>query len=127
MLTEGDTVAKTVLIADDAKVMRDILKDILTSMGLTVIGEAATGKEAVEMAKQLKPDIITMDIVMPELNGIQALKEIIASNPDVIIIVVSALGHESLVMEALKNGAKDFVVKPFKKEDIVKAVEKYIH
>ena len=122
----GDTVTKTVLIADDAKVMRDILKDIFNSLGLNVVGEATTGKEAVEMAKQLKPDIITMDIVMPELNGIQALKEIIASNPDVVIIVVSALGHESLVMEALKNGAKDFVVKPFKKEDIVKALQKYL-
>lgn len=116
---------KKVLIADDAKVMRDILKDIFMSMGHTVIGEAVTGKEAISKYKELKPDIMTMDIVMPEMNGIQAVKEIIAFDPNAIIIVVSALGHESLVMEALKSGAKDFIVKPFKKEDIANAIEKY--
>lgn len=120
------SMGKKVLIVDDAKVIRDILKDIFTAMGHIVVGEATTGKEALEMYDRLKPDLVTMDIVMPELNGIQTLKQIMEKDSNANIIVISALGHESLVMEALKIGAKDFIVKPFKKEEVVKVVSKYI-
>ncbi|MEO0141476.1 MAG: response regulator [candidate division WOR-3 bacterium] len=102
-----------VLIADDAKFMRKLLAKILEEGGYEVSGEAETGSEAIALYKRLKPDVVTMDLVMPDMSGIDAIKEIMASDPKARIVVVSAMGQQSLVSEAMSSGAKDFIVKPF--------------
>ena len=112
-----------VLIVDDSKYLRLMISKIIKKMGHNVIAEAGNGEEAIEFFKQYKPDLITMDVVMPKLNGLQAVKEIMAINPNARIIIVTALGHEPLVRQALKLGAKDFVIKPFKVEQLIQAVE----
>lgn len=116
--------SKKILIVDDAIFMRNIIKDILTEEGYTVVGEAGNGEEAIEKCKMLKPDIITMDIVMPIMSGIDAVREIKKMNNNVKIIMCSALGQESLVMEALEAGAEDFITKPFKKERVIEVLRK---
>src|SRR5437773_3887226 len=116
--------AKRVLVVDDAIFMRNMIKDIFASGGFEVVGEAANGLEAVEKYKELKPDLVTMDIVMPFKSGIEATKEILTANKGALIIMCSALGQESLVMEAIEAGAADFVVKPFKPEDVHRVVQK---
>ncbi len=113
-----------VLIVDDASFMRTMLKDILTSSGFDLAGEAMDGVEAVQKFKELKPDIVTMDIVMPLKSGIDAVKEIIALNKDARIIMCSALGQESLVLEAINAGAKDYIIKPFDPDKVVEMVKK---
>jgi two-component system chemotaxis response regulator CheY len=113
-----------VLIVDDASFMRTMLKDILTSGGFELAGEATDGVEAVQKFKELKPDIVTMDIVMPLKSGIDAVKEIIAFNKDARIIMCSALGQESLVLEAINAGAKDYIIKPFDPERVVEMVKR---
>jgi two-component system chemotaxis response regulator CheY len=113
-----------VLIVDDAIFMRNMIKDIFSDQQYDVVGEAANGVEAVEKYKELKPDLITMDIVMPFKSGIEATREILAFHKDALIIMCSALGQESLVMEAIEAGAADFVVKPFKPEDVLRVVQK---
>jgi two-component system chemotaxis response regulator CheY len=113
-----------VLIVDDAIFMRNMIKDIFSDQQYEVVGEAANGVEAVEKYKDLKPDLITMDIVMPFKSGIEATREILAFQKDALIIMCSALGQESLVMEAIEAGAADFVVKPFKPEDVLRVVQK---
>jgi two-component system chemotaxis response regulator CheY len=113
-----------VLIVDDAIFMRNMIKDIFSDQQYEVVGEAANGVEAVEKYKELKPDLITMDIVMPFKSGIEATREILAFQKDALIIMCSALGQESLVMEAIEAGAADFVVKPFKPEDVLRVVQK---
>jgi two-component system chemotaxis response regulator CheY len=113
-----------VLIVDDASFMRTMLKDILTSGGFELAGEATDGVEAVQKFKELKPDIVTMDIVMPLKSGIDAVKEIIAFNKDARIIMCSALGQESLVLEAINAGAKDYIIKPFDPEKVVEMVKR---
>jgi two-component system, chemotaxis family, chemotaxis protein CheY len=119
--------AKTrVLIVDDAIFMRNMLKDIFAGDQFEIVGEAANGVEAVEKYKELKPDLTTMDIVMPFKSGIEATKEILAAQKDAIVIMCSALGQESLVMEAIEAGAADFVVKPFKPEDVQRVVSKIL-
>ena len=115
-----------VLVVDDAIFMRNMIKDIFIGDDYEVVGEAANGVEAVEKYKDLKPDLTTMDIVMPFKSGIEATKEILELDGDAVIIMCSALGQESLVMEAIEAGAADFVVKPFKPEDVQRVVQKVL-
>lgn len=117
---------KRVLIVDDAVFMRNMIRDIFTGGGFEVVGEASNGLEAVEQFDQLKPDLVTMDIVMPFKSGIEATRDIIASAPDAIVVMCSALGQESLVMEAIEAGATDFIVKPFKEEEVLTIVRKVL-
>lgn len=113
-----------ILICDDATFMRTMLKDILSKHGYEVIGEAANGQEAVSQYKNLKPDIVTMDITMPDMNGIDATRAIKAFDPRAKIIMCSAMGQQAMVMDAIKAGAKDFIVKPFQVEKVLEAVRK---
>ena len=113
-----------VLIADDAAFMRMMIKNILSQNGHEVVGEAANGAEAVSKWAELPPDVTTMDITMPEKDGIAALKEILAANPAAKIIMCSALGQEAKVIESIRSGAKDFVVKPFQPDRVLSAVQK---
>ncbi|MBI5509774.1 MAG: response regulator [Deltaproteobacteria bacterium] len=117
---------KRVLVVDDAIFMRNMIKDIFANEAFEVVGEAANGVEAVEKYRELKPDLTTMDIVMPFKSGIEATKEILAFDREAVIIMCSALGQESLVMEAIDAGAADFVVKPFKPEDVTRVVHKVL-
>lgn len=113
----------TAMIVDDAAFMRMSLRKILTRLGIDVIAEADNGLSAVQKFKETKPDIITMDITMPEMSGIEALKEIRKTGQAVRVIMVSALGQETHVREAVLNGAKDFIVKPFKEETVKATLE----
>ena len=113
-----------VLIVDDAAFMRKMLSDVLAKAGHEVVGEGANGEEAVTQYQSLRPDIMTLDITMPEKDGLAALKEIIAMDPQARVVMCSALGQESKVLEAIKAGAKDFIVKPFQPERVLSAIEK---
>lgn len=113
---------KRVLVVDDAAFMRVSIKNMLTKHGFEVVGEAENGNVAVQKYAELQPDIVTMDITMPEKDGLQALKEILAANPGANIVMVSAMGQESMVREAIIAGAKGFIVKPFKEDVIVNAI-----
>ncbi|HEY0343579.1 MAG TPA: response regulator [Solirubrobacteraceae bacterium] len=113
-----------VLVVDDAAFMRKVVSDALNGGGHEVIGEASNGVEAVARYQELQPELMTLDITMPEMDGLTALKEIIAIDPSARIIMCSALGQESKVLEAIKAGAKDFVVKPFKPDRVLDAVGK---
>lgn len=115
---------KKVLIVDDTKFMRDILKNILKKKELEVIGEAANGKEAVLKYQELKPDLVTMDIIMPEMDGIEAVKKIMQIDPSARILMCSAMGQQALVIEAIQSGAKDFVIKPFQPARVLEAVDR---
>ena len=114
--------AKSVLICDDAAFMRVMIKDILTKNGYEVAGEAENGLKAVEKYNETKPDLVMMDITMPEMDGIQALKKIKAEDGSANVIMCSAMGQEAMVIEAIQSGAKDFIVKPCKPERILKTV-----
>lgn len=116
--------AKRVLIVDDAAFMRIKLKDILEKNGYEVAGEAQNGIEAVDKYKESKPDLVTMDITMPEKDGVEALKEIKAFDPEATILMCSAMGQQSMVMDAIRAGAIDFIVKPFDTERVIKALDK---
>ncbi|WP_163970614.1 response regulator [Oceanobacillus halotolerans] len=116
----------TVLITDDAAFMRMQLKDNLTKLGYEVVGEAENGRDAVEQFQELKPDLVTMDITMPEMNGEEALKEIKQLNSNAKIIMCSAMGQQSMVLDAIQAGANDFIVKPFTPERIEEAVKKVL-
>ena len=113
-----------VLIADDASFMRQMIREIIEPEGFEVVGEATNGIEAMEKYTELHPDIVTMDIVMPKQSGIDAVKGILAQSPDAKVVMCSALGQESLVMEALQAGAKDFIVKPFKPDNVLETLAK---
>ena len=115
-----------VLIVDDAAFMRMMLKDILTKNGYEVAGEAENGKVAVSMYQELKPDVTTMDITMPEMDGISAVKEIKKANPGAKIVMVSAMGQQPMVIEAIQAGAADFIVKPFQPDRVLEALGKAI-
>ncbi|QCX32381.1 response regulator [Caloramator sp. E03] len=115
-----------VLIVDDAAFMRMMLKDILTKNGYEIAGEASNGIKAIEIYKTEKPDIVTMDITMPEMDGIQAVKQIKAIDPNAKIIMCSAMGQQAMVMEAIKSGARDFIVKPFQPERVLEALKKVL-
>ncbi len=116
--------SKRVLIVDDAAFMRMMVKDILTKNGYEVVGEAQDGAQALEKYKELEPDLITMDITMPEMDGITALKEIRKINPDAIVIMCSAMGQQAMVIDAIQAGAKDFIVKPFQADRVLEAIQK---
>ena len=118
--------AKRVLVVDDAIFMRNMIKDIFAGDQFDIVGEAANGVEAVEKYKELKPDLVTMDIVMPYKSGIDATREIVQLDPNAVVIMCSALGQESLVMEAIEAGATDFIVKPFRGEDVLAVVKKVL-
>lgn len=118
--------AKNILICDDAAFMRMMIKDILTKNGYNVAGEAENGAKAVEKYAELKPDLVLMDITMPEMDGIEALKKIKASDPSASVIMCSAMGQQAMVIEAIQNGAKDFIVKPFQADRVLEAVKKVI-
>ena len=113
-----------VLIVDDAAFMRMMLRDILSKNGFDVVGEADNGKVAVQMYKDLKPDVVTMDITMPEMDGIAAVKEIKASDPAAKVVMVSAMGQQAMVIEAIRSGAADFIVKPFQPDRVLEALGK---
>ena len=113
-----------VLVVDDAAFMRKMLSDVLAKAGHEVVGEGANGNEAVERYQSLRPDIMTLDITMPEKDGLSALKEILSLEPTAKIVMCSALGQESKVLEAIKAGAKDFVVKPFQPDRVIDAIGK---
>ncbi|WP_297436577.1 response regulator [uncultured Clostridium sp.] len=115
-----------VLIVDDAAFMRMMVKDILTKNGFEVIGEASNGLKAIEMYKQERPDVVTMDITMPEMDGIEAVKAIKAYDPTAKIIMCSAMGQQSMVMDAIKAGARDFIVKPFQADRVLEAINKVL-
>ncbi len=116
-----------VLVVDDAAFMRNMIKDVFGSMpGFTVIGEASNGVEAIEKYKELRPDLVTMDIVMPLKSGIEAAREITNADREARIIMCSALGQESLVMEAIDAGARDFIVKPFRAEKVQEVVSRVL-
>jgi len=117
-------VGNSVMLVDDAAFMRMMLKDILTNNGYQVIGEAENGAVAVEKYMELKPDITVMDITMPEMDGLQAVKEIRIKDPQARVIMCSAMGQQAMVIEAIQSGAKDFIVKPFQAERVIEAISK---
>lgn len=113
-----------VLIVDDALFMRTMIKDILQGSGrYQVIGEAANGQEAIKKYQELQPELVTMDIVMPVMDGIEATRNILKQDPSVRVVMVSALGQEPLVIESIASGAKDFIVKPFSADKVIKVID----
>ena len=117
---------KNILICDDAAFMRMMIKDILTKNGYTVAGEAENGAKAVEKYNELKPDLVLMDITMPEMDGIAALKKIKSGDASAQVIMCSAMGQQAMVIEAIQGGAKDFIVKPFQPDRVLEAVKKVV-
>jgi two-component system chemotaxis response regulator CheY len=115
-----------VLVCDDAIFMRTMISDILSQAGFEVVGEAESGIQAVAKYRELKPDLVTMDIVMPDMGGIEAVREICKSDPDAKILMCSAMGQQALVVEAIQAGAKDFVVKPFQPSRVLEAVQRVL-
>lgn len=115
-----------IMIVDDAAFMRITIKNMLQKSEHEVIGEAENGKVAVEKYRELKPDIVTMDITMPEMDGLVALKEIRKEDPGAKVIMVSAMGQEAMVRDAILSGAKGFIVKPFKEDGILSAISKLV-
>ncbi|MGE5404769.1 MAG: response regulator [Candidatus Saccharibacteria bacterium] len=118
--------SKRILIVDDAAFMRMMIKDILTKNGFVVVGEADNGANAIEKYQELKPDLVTMDITMPEMDGIAAVREIKKFDPSARIIMCSAMGQQAMVIDAIQAGAKDFIVKPFQPERVLEAVSKAV-
>ncbi|UCF05511.1 MAG: response regulator [bacterium] len=115
-----------ILVVDDAIFMRKMISEILEENGMEVVGEADTGSRAVERFKELRPDLVTMDIIMPEMNGIDAVREIIAMDSNAKIVMCSALGQQALVQEALTAGAKDFLIKPFNPSRVIEVIGKVL-
>ena len=115
-----------VLVVDDAAFMRMMIKDILKKGGFEVVGEAEDGMKAVEKFKELQPDLVTMDITMPEMDGIAAVKEIRKIDPNAVIVMCSAMGQQAMVIDAIQAGAKDFVVKPFQPDRVLEAIRKVL-
>jgi two-component system, chemotaxis family, chemotaxis protein CheY len=118
--------SRTVLICDDALFMRSMLADILKGADFEVVGEAQTGTEAVKRYRDLKPDLVTMDIVMPDMGGIDAVRAIVREDPQAKILMCSAMGQQALVIEAIQAGARDFVVKPFQPSRVLEAVQRVL-
>ncbi|MCM1568794.1 MAG: response regulator [Roseburia sp.] len=118
--------AKNILICDDAAFMRMMIKDILTKNGYNVAGEAENGLKAIEKFKEVNPDLVLMDITMPEMDGIQALKEIKKVDGGALVIMCSAMGQQAMVIESIQAGAKDFIVKPFQPDRVIEAVKKVV-
>lgn len=118
--------ANGILIVDDASFMRMMIKDILSKNGFDILGEADNGLKAIEKYKELNPDLVIMDITMPEMDGIQALKKIKEADPSATVIMCSAMGQQAMVIESIQSGAKDFIVKPFDKDRVLEAVKKAV-
>ncbi|MBP7321169.1 MAG: response regulator [Lachnospiraceae bacterium] len=118
--------AKNILICDDAAFMRMMIKDILTKNGYGIAGEAENGVVAIDKYNETKPDLVLMDITMPEMDGIQALKKIRENDPSALVIMCSAMGQQAMVIEAIQSGAKDFIVKPFQADRVLEAVKKVV-
>lgn len=118
--------AKNILICDDAAFMRMMIKDILTKNGYGIAGEAENGQIAVDKYNETKPDLVLMDITMPVMDGIQALKKIREADSNAVVVMCSAMGQQAMVIEAIQSGAKDFIVKPFQADRVLEAVKKVI-
>jgi two-component system chemotaxis response regulator CheY len=118
--------AKNILICDDAAFMRMMIKDILVKNGYNIAGEAENGLKAIDKYTETKPDLVMMDITMPEMDGIQALKKIKALDPAANVIMCSAMGQQAMVIESIQSGAKDFIVKPFQSDRVLEAVKKAV-
>jgi two-component system chemotaxis response regulator CheY len=123
---ESENLMKRVLIVDDASFMRMAIKIILQKSGFEVIGEAENGVVGIKKYQELQPDLVTMDITMPEMTGIEALKEITKFDPKAKVVMVSAMGQQAMVREAIVNGAKSFIVKPFKEDHVVETLNKIL-
>ena len=115
-----------VLIADDLKFIKLVLRELLEKAGFRVVGEASNGQEAVELYQNSRPDVVLMDITMPKMDGLAALKQILKFDPEAKVIMCSALGQQTLIVQALQLGAKDFIVKPFREERVVAAIKKIL-
>ena len=113
-----------VMIVDDALFMRTILRDIFTRAGFEVVAEADNGEDVLPLYREVAPDLVTMDIIMPRRSGLEALRELMATDPAARVLMVSALGQESLVLEAIDAGARDFIIKPFKEAKVLEAVRR---
>lgn len=118
--------AKSILICDDAAFMRMMIKDILVKNGYNIAGEAENGVKAVEKYQETNPDLVLMDITMPEMDGIQALKKIKAIDPNASVVMCSAMGQQAMVIESIQSGARDFIVKPFQSDRVIEAVKKAV-
>ena len=116
----------TVLIVDDAEFMRVMLREICVDMHLEVIGEAADGEEAVRRHAELKPDLVLLDITMPRLDGTEALQQILATAPEARVVMITALGQKEQVLQAIKTGARDFIIKPFDQERVVETISRVL-
>lgn len=116
--------ANRILIVDDAAFMRMMIKDILSKNGYEIVGEAADGAQAVQLYRDTQPDLVTMDITMPEMDGITALKEIKKIDTQAKVIMCSAMGQQAMVIDAIQAGAKDFIVKPFQADRVLEAISK---
>ena len=114
---------KRILIADDARLMRRMIESTLTAAGYEVVGQAVNGKEVVVLYEKLQPDLVTMDIVMPEVEGIEAIKQILCLNHEANIIVISSLGQNLLIEDAMKAGARAFLAKPFQPSELIKVIQ----
>ncbi len=117
---------KKILVVDDASFMRLNLKNILEGQDYEVVGEATNGNEAVKLYQETRPDLVTMDITMPEKDGITAMKEILEIDPSALVLIISAMGQEAYIKKAIVAGAKHFIVKPFKKDNVLKVIEKVL-
>jgi two-component system, chemotaxis family, chemotaxis protein CheY len=115
--------AKTLLVTDDAAIIRAKIKEVACGAGWTIVAEARNGKEAVEHYAEFRPAVVTIDLVMPEYDGIYALREILALDPEAKVIVISAIGQKAILKDAFQIGAADFVVKPFDKKTLIKTLE----
>lgn len=115
-----------ILLCDDSSFMRMMLKKVIVGMGHEIVGEAADGRQAVQMHRKLKPDLTTMDITMPNMDGIEAVKHIHEEEPLARIVMVTAIGQRAIITEALKAGASDFIVKPFNPDQVEETIEKIL-
>lgn len=115
-----------ILIIDDSKMSRRMLRSVLEGIGHEIVGEAGNGEEGLALYKELSPEVVTMDITMPEMDGIKCLKEIMQADPEAKVLMVTAAGQASKLMEALKSGAKDFICKPYEPEQIINAVKEVL-
>lgn len=118
--------SKRILVVDDAAFMRMMIKDILSKNGYEVVGEAENGLKAIEKYKELTPDLVLMDITMPEMDGIEAVKKIKAIDNNAKIVMCSAMGQQAMVIESIQSGARDFIVKPFQAERVLEAIRKVV-
>jgi two-component system chemotaxis response regulator CheY len=118
--------AKRILIADDLSFIRMLQKEVLSEGGYQIVGEAANGREAVEKYRELSPDVVILDITMPEMNGLAAMQEILAMDARARVLICSAIGQQSVIVEAIQAGAKDFIVKPFKPERLAAAIARAV-